>query len=223
MCRDVKHNLPCGSYLQPQPQPLAKGATGDTLASYSCVSDTQLLSDPVLSQDGNVGKNILYANGTIRKRPEKDISSFFMHAKLPLFQSSTNNRAGGSVFHMFLEPLHVFCATASGGPRRPLLRYRRSALFTLFLTDSPLQLLADLTPAMYHTFHLAASLSAHPPRPQPLCCAVTCMAILLASGSHVSNYSAIIFNFPQFFLSCSCFTLPSLLTCCSPSLLLRLS
>lgn len=221
MCRDGKHNLPCGSYLQLQLQPLAKGGTGDTLASYSCVPDPQLVSHPVLSHDGNVGKNILYANGTIRTRPVEIFPLFFMHAKLLLFQSSTNNRAGGSVFHMLLEPLHVFCATASGGSGRPLLRYRRSALFTLFLTDSPLQLLADLIPAMYHTFHLSASLSAHSLPPPPLCCHVygysprqrlTCIQLR-------RHY----LQLPRFFHSCYCFTLPSLLTCCSPSLLLRLS
>lgn len=125
-----------------------------------------------------------------------------MHAKLPLFQSRTNNRAGRSVFHMFLEPLHVFVPQQAEAPAGPLLRYRRSALFTLFLTDSPLQLLTDLIPAMYHTFHLAASLSAHSPPtppPPPLCCAVTCIAILLASGSHVFNYGTIISSFPSSF------------------------
>lgn len=213
--------MPCGSYLQLQLQPLAKGGTGDTLASCSCMPDPQLVSSPVLSHDGNVGNNILYANGTIRTRPVKIFPLFLYMQSFPFFNPVQITEQEEVFSTCFLSLFMCLRHSKRRGPRRPLLRYRRSALFTLFLTDSPLQLLADLVPAMYHTFHLTASLSAHSPPTTLLCCHVyrysTCQRLTCFQLQH--HY----LQLPQFFLLCYCFTPPSLLTCCSPSLLLRLS
>lgn len=190
------------------------------MASCSCMPDPQLVSSPVLSHDDNVGNNILYANGTIRTRPVKIFPLFLYMQSFPFFnpvQITGQEEVFSTCF------LSLFMCLRHSKWRPPKASPPLQTLCSVYAFLDRLSITAARRPRSSDVLHFSSHCIAVRPFPPTtlLCCHVyrysPCQRLTCFQLQH--HY----LQLPQFFLPCYCFTLPSLLTCCSPSLLLRLS